>query len=375
LRAICDIKEYIDSKVYKNMSTSSKKSQKTIRRKIQIVGGNTITVSLPRTWVKMNRLGKGEGEEQEIAMRQHLDGSLILSPANLYRTQVERKRVHRIKPDTDADELKRILLADFIGGVDVIRLVLKKPLPAKVEHELQDFVDKRLIGFDMIDLDKSIEVINMTQAPKFEVDRLMEIIRVHSTRMVANCYKWIKDLEVEPDELYAKMSDWEVILDRQSNQMMRTLQLSLLDFWMAERVNLPMAEILYWSTVNKAAESAGDLAFAIASLAPILRPIQIDNRVKSDLHTLGNQSSKLFSKAMKAFISADSEASYLVLQEQAKSSTTIQQKWPIQSVEGLSSNATVMLRHLDKIGTYARKIAEATIDREAARVAYTLNQP
>ena len=71
--------------------------------------------------------------------------------------------------------------------------------------------------------------------------------------------------------------------------MMRTLQLSLLDFWMAEKVNLPMAEILYWSTVNKAAESAGDLALAIASLAPIIRPIHIDEKEKNDLHTLGNQ--------------------------------------------------------------------------------------
>ena len=64
------------------MNTRKTFREKIIRRKIQIVGGNTITVSLPRSWAKYNRLGKDPDEEQEITMRHHPDGSLIITPAN-----------------------------------------------------------------------------------------------------------------------------------------------------------------------------------------------------------------------------------------------------------------------------------------------------
>lgn len=347
---------------------------KAIRRKIQVVGGNTITVSLPRSWAKKNRLGKGVNEEQEISMLQHPDGSLIVSPANSNKLYIERLRIHQIRSTTNIETLKRILLADYVGGIDVIKLRLSKQLPVDVQHELQNFVDKRLIGFDIIEMEKAIEVINMSQAPKFDVNRLMEIIRVQSTKMVTNCFQWIKDESIDTEQLYAMMSDWEIIIDRQSNQMMRTLQLSLFDFWMAEKVNLPMSEILYWSTVNKAAESAADLAFAIASLAPIIASIRLSNTTRNDLYKLAQKSSNLFSKSMKSFLLADKNEAHNVLVEQAETSIKIQQKWPFETVEGLSTNVTLMIRHLEKIAIYARKIAEATIDCEAARIAYQANK-
>ncbi|MHA2252317.1 MAG: hypothetical protein ACXAD7_18270 [Candidatus Kariarchaeaceae archaeon] len=344
--------------------------QKLIRRKIQVVGGNTITVSLPRAWAKKNRLGKAVDEEQEISMRQHPDGSLIISPANAQRYYVERVRTHVVSPGTGMGRLMRILIADYVAGMDIIRLHMKKTLPIAIHHELQNFVDKRMIGFDMIDMENSIEVTNMASAPKFDVQRLMEIIRVQSTKMVSNCYTWIADDKVNSEELYELMNDWETIIDRQSNQMMRTLQLSIFDFWMAEKVNLPMSEILYWSAVNKAAESAADLAVAISAVGPMLGSSNISARVSKDLRNLGDKSNDLFSRAMKSFITADYEEAHRVLKEQGKSSATIQQKWPIEAVEGLSTNITLVMRHLEKIGSYARKIAEATIDCESARIAY-----
>jgi len=71
-------------------------SQKTIRRKVQVVGGNTITVSLPRNWADRNRLGREPNQEQEVAMRYMADGSLLLSAANSDRVNIERDRTHRI---------------------------------------------------------------------------------------------------------------------------------------------------------------------------------------------------------------------------------------------------------------------------------------
>ena len=343
---------------------------KIIRRRIQIVGGNTVTVSLPRSWAKKNRLGKKNNEQQEVTMRHHPDGSLILSPANTNRLHIERERIHKVRSNENIETLKQIVLADFIGGIDVIKFRLSRSFPNKTLRQLRDFVDTRLIGFDMIELDQALQIINMTQSPQFDVHRLMEIIRVQSSRMVSECFSWINHDHVDVDEMTENINSWETILDRQSNQMLRTLQLSILDFWMAEKVNLPMSEILYWSTVTNAAESAADLAVMISELAPIIDQAQLKPDVRKNLYNMGKQAEDLFSRSMRSFIRRDYQEAHAVLADQAKSSLTFQKRWPIEAVDEMQSNSALVVRNLEKIDSYARRIAEATIDCGAARVAY-----
>jgi len=345
-------------------------SQKTIRRRVQIVGGNTVTVSLPRTWADRNRLGRDPGEEQEVAMRYMADGSLLLSPANTTQAHIERIREHRITPQNSIDRIKRTIIGDFMGGIDVIKMRTKADLDMELVHQIRDFVDKRLLGFDLIEGPSGFDIINMTQSPKFAVDRLLEIIRVQSTQMMQKCYTWLLDESVDRKALYRELFFLESSLDKRSNQMIRTLQLSILDYWMAENVGLPMAEILYWSTTTKAAENAADLMVAISEIATTIDPSTIEQAVREEMNNLGELVTNLFSTALRSFIENDFEAAHQVMEEHDMLSAKTQKKWPITEFRALGGNMILLLRHMEKISVYARKIAEATIDCEAARVAY-----
>ncbi len=344
--------------------------QKTIRRKVQVVGGNTITVSLPRSWADRNRLGRSAGQEQEVAMRYMADGSLLLSPAHNTGKTLERRRVHEISLGTSLSSIKRMIIADFMGGIDIIQMKTRNPLETSVVHTIRDFVDKRLIGFDLIETSYGFDIINMTQSPKFAVDRMMEIIRVQSTQMMEKCYTWLKDSSVDRKALADELHLLEASLDKRSNQMIRTLQLSILDYWMAENVNLPMAEILYWSTTTKAAENGADLAVAIAKASSTIDLSGIDKELLNQIYELGEMTTGLFSKALAAFINHEYEVAHEVLETISKHSATAQRKWPVSKITDLDGPMILIIRHLEKIGVYARKIAEAVIDCESARVAY-----
>lgn len=343
--------------------------QKEIRRKIQIVGGNTITVSLPRSWAVKNRLGKESGEEQEISMRNLPDGTLLLSPANISQVHLERIRHHKISVNPNLSTLKRIILADYVGGIDVIKLHLTEPLKFDFYQELQNYMRKKMVGFDMIEMDNTIEVISMTQAPKFDVYRLLEIIRVQSERMVLNSISWLTKKIANYDKVVEQIKEMETTLDRHANQMMRTLQLSILDFFMAEKVNLPMAEILYWSSVTRSVESASDLTVSIAELGTMIDKSKLPKKFVEDLVNLAIKIKDLYSDSMKSFINDDYELAHDILNQLINKSITDHKKWPIQIDHSTEPVLYLVIRNLEKIAVYTKKIAEASIDCESAKIA------
>lgn len=346
-------------------SNGNNNDNDSVRRKVQIVGGNTATVSLPKPWADRNQIGRDQGEHDEIEFHYLPNVSLMIHPVGLNAKKTERYTKHELR-DESLDTLKRMILADFIGGIDVIELNFRAELPREMFNALYDFVSSRLIGFELIDRNKTIEIINMTQAPKFSANRLLEIIRVQSCKMIEKSFQWLVDETINNDDIIDRMHRWEIVIDRQTNQMMRTLQLALLDFWIADQVGLPMSEILYWSTVTKSAESVADLAVAIAHLSKNITMDTETMEMRKNLHNWGISVTDLYSRSMKSFIHDDYQESYLVLEEQAKKSITIQKKWPIDS-QNIENNLILVMAYLEKITGHARKIAEASIDCEGVK--------
>lgn len=343
-------------------------TSKSIRRKIQVVGGSTITVSLPRRWVKKYNIGRGANQNGEISMRYRPDGSLMLFPSNQKMSSTRRISSHRFGRNVNVDDIKRTIIADFIAGVDTINMRLKEPLELKDMGILQEFVVRSLIGFEIIDEEKKITITNMTQSPIYEVNRLLELIKVKSTRMVSRCYMWMTNPSIDKKSLISSLENGETELDRLSYHMMRTLQLCILDYWMAEQVNLQLSEVLHWSAVNRSAESATDVALSIARVAPSFEEsTEEEKQVLSELSTLGDTLSDLYTRALNAFIKSDYKDSHKILNIQEKHSITRQGKWPVMVKSTDNPDLVVITRNLDKIGVYIRKIAEATIDCESAR--------
>ncbi len=341
---------------------------KSIRRKIQVVGGSTITVSLPRRWVKKNNIGRNVEQNSEISMRYRPDGSLMLFPSNQKMSSTRRISTHRFGKDVRVDEIKRTIIADFIAGVDTINMRLKEPLELEDMSILQEFVVRSLIGFEIIDEEKKITITNMTQSPIYEVTRLLELIKVKSTRMVSRCITWMKDPSIEKTSLISNLEKGETELDRLSYHMMRTLQLCILDYWMAEQVNLQLSEVLHWSAVNRSAESATDVALSLVRVSTSFEnPTDEERQILDVLFDLGKTLSDLYTRALNAFIKSDYKESHKILSIQEQHSITKQGKWPVKVRSTNNPDLVVITRNLDKIGVYIRKIAEATIDCQSAR--------
>ena len=95
-------------------------------RKLQVTGGSTIIVSLPKEWVKSNDLKKGD----VVSLEELASGDLRLSPLQ----GPAMKQVVSLDCCTYETGLIDLMIGAYLSGADVIRitekLIKNKTVPA-----------------------------------------------------------------------------------------------------------------------------------------------------------------------------------------------------------------------------------------------------
>ena len=89
-------------------------------RKLQLTGGSTVIVSLPKEWVKAHNLNKGD----LVNIEELASGDLRLSP--LQENSTKREIV--LDCCVIGDGLIDLMIGSYIAGADVIKLACSSPI-------------------------------------------------------------------------------------------------------------------------------------------------------------------------------------------------------------------------------------------------------
>src|ERR1051325_5406765 len=100
-------------------------------RKIQLTGGSSYTVTLPKDWVAQAELDAGD----VVGFSPQTDGSLAIYPHARLKTTLARYDAELSNEDTDA--AFRLIIAAYLNGNDVIVLRSKKPLATSVRRAVR----------------------------------------------------------------------------------------------------------------------------------------------------------------------------------------------------------------------------------------------
>ena len=92
-------------------------------RKLQVTGGSTIIVSLPKDWVNANDLGKGDF----VNLEELASGDLRLSSIQSRTT----KKVSQIDCCNHMVGLRDLMIGSYLSGADVIKISCKDKIPRK----------------------------------------------------------------------------------------------------------------------------------------------------------------------------------------------------------------------------------------------------
>lgn len=174
-------------------------------RKLQLIGGSSYMVSLPKEWVKENKLGQGDEIVLEIEKK-----VITLYPKGFKEDiRISKVEISDLKR-YDERFLRRFIYALYIQGVDEIKIV-DKNLNPRLISKLSDIV-KSLIGMEIIDTSEKVVlkcltvtdfdvygvVRRMTQIVDTIMETLVEAIRNKDFTALSE----FKSLEDDTDRLY-----------------------------------------------------------------------------------------------------------------------------------------------------------------------------
>ncbi len=172
-------------------------------RKLQLIGGSSYMISLPKSWIKENNLNQGD----ELILQ--VDKCVVKifpkkSTENIFRVKIDRI------PSVEDKFLKRFIYALYIQGPDEI--VIEDTLSPKVVTKLSEIV-RDLIGLEIIDVTDYRVVMKCLTASDFDISgvlkrmsqivlEMMDVIEEYLRKRNPSILSVIPKLEEDADRFY-----------------------------------------------------------------------------------------------------------------------------------------------------------------------------
>lgn len=226
-------------------------------RKLQLTGGVTYTLSLPKFWVETNKLESSDG----IQVDWRPSGALRLTPV----TDVNeiRRRSIVIQEDIPDAAIFDHLVGSYLSGADQIDFISRKVIGRNSKLIIREFL-RTTRGFEISsETDKKIILVSLLSASEMPLrvsinrmyQQLTSLIRDISDVMIGGDYELIEDHEEREQEI----DSIRLLVERQVS--------SLLDSYkVAEALNLGRREAVEFANLSRSLERMADHANQLSEL-------------------------------------------------------------------------------------------------------------
>lgn len=266
-----------------------------IYRRLQKLGGGTLFISLPRSWVNSQGLKKGD----VIGIEETMTGSVILSP--LYAEERRDASYSSIKVEfEDQQKLKRELAAAYLSGKEMIRLSVKGE-----DYRLRRMaknVGQSFLGLQLVDEDaESIIFRFMLEEGGMTPEKIFRRMNVLAKSIYVDA---IKARSTGDKELFRDVRSRDEEIDRLYFLGVRVLRQIASSSILSERLGVPTIKALDYRVAFHHLEYIGDIA---SRLSEVLESSALDERETSILMSLVENISMLQDEAQLYFLGSAKE--------------------------------------------------------------------
>lgn len=263
-------------------------------RKIQMSGGSTLIVSLPKEWVKAVGLKKLD----EVLMIPQPDDTILVMP---YKKGTPSEV--RIEPSSQitADEIIRAYISYYLAGYDTIRIRFERPSP-ELTQRVKESIRRWLVGVEIVE-ESSMEILTICLPIHANLPLKNAIERMG--RITSAMQKESLMAFLESDKSLAQeivIRDDEV--DRLYHFIVRQLNLAISNPLMLASLGLSSRQdCLGYMLVAKIIERAADHASAIAESVSTSK--LNNSNILETIEKVGKLSNALFEDALSALLKGD----------------------------------------------------------------------
>lgn len=328
-------------------------------RKLQLTGGSSIAMTLPKPWVE--RAGLAAGDSVGCILRQ--DGSLLVTP----RPGRERAPMAlRLElGEEDPEHLFRRLVAAYLNGYGLIEVHSKRPIEASQRATVRHAV-KRAIGMEVVDEGPHAitiqDFLDPTQFPLEKGLRRMASMAqlMHQDAMAALAAQsgpgdaTMEERDHEVDRLY-----W--LVNKQYHALLRDARL-------AERLDMTPGQALNFLLVARLVERTADHAKRIGDNVAELQGSRLDPGVLKRIHALDADCLGVFKDGIAAFFRRDARlANDAIDRARAVHGRKRRMVHEVMELKGATAVALAyVLESVERTASYGSDVAEVAINHVLA---------
>ena len=325
-------------------------------RKVQITGGSSYIVSLPKQWVKSMNIQKND----PIGLIVQPDGSLLVTP-KISGESVHRVRVFEVGATTDRTFLLRLLVGAYIAGFTTIRLEAKGRLPPFIRQLVREFT-QMAIGQEVIsETNSSITLKDLLNPAEMPFENTIKRMHVLVRGMQQDAMAALRGHdEALAEDVIAR--DTEV--DRLHWLVARQDNLILIDATLSRRMEIPVRQAAYYFQVSRIVERIGDHATRVAYNALALINREVDPETLALMDEASTLALDIFSRSMEAFHVGDigrANATLQMVRDLEEKTREINAR--VLQVEAVAAiPAGQIADSIRRIGEYSGDICESVIN-------------
>lgn len=322
----------------------------TYRRRVQVTGGGTFLVTLPKEWA--DRLGVGQGTEMILIPND--SGAMLVVPEGVR----DRNRCTLAMTGRDRVHLQRDIIARYIAGYDVIEVVGDR-IGSKGRRVVRD-IAQSLVGVEVLgETQGAVTLHCIASVREFPASQTIRRILEITDAMWDDA---VAAFLTRDEELASDVEERDGDVDRLVLLVARQFGLLLRDLIVEEEVGMSRFEFLHYHTVADQLERVADHAVKVSRAAQSLGQVP-PPRYADHARKLADASQDVVREAVGAFTDRDVARANRVLAE--KGATAAVTEWMQEAVRAQRENAlplTLLHDSLLRCREHGFNIAETALD-------------
>jgi len=329
-------------------------------RKLQVTGGSTYVLSLPKWWVTQNGLGKGSS----LLIRQEENGLLTVLPPDIGKTEKNEDAIIKVSPEDNSEALIRKTVATYLLGYNIIHIRAKdkKEILSTQRSAIKTFARNMLVGTEIvIDTSTDLKLQVLLSYSELSVPSALRRMSIIASSMHKDAITALKNLNYQLAS-DVRATDYEV--NRFHLYIRRQLIMAIQNPRIITEIGLiKPKDCLGYRLITKMVERTADHATNIAKYVQVLKK-HLDEEFLQTIQAMNEVAISSFETSIESLFRRDYELAESVIAK-ANKIVSLEKKALLSSKEGEIEEATnirLVIESVRRIAEYSMDIAEVVLN-------------
>jgi phosphate uptake regulator len=347
---------YINIENFKNISNNSFQGLFMEIRKVQMTGGSSFIITLPKDWIKSSNIKKND----TVGVHTQSDGTLLISSQMIKEKQYKIKEFD-IGTINKPTYLKRRLIGAYIAGFTLIKINSSQRMPLEIKNNIR-LLTQAIIGQEVVEeTDTSIILKDLLNPTEMPLDKTVKRMHIIVKSMNEDAIRMLTEKEnIVADEIILR--DKEVnrlhwLVARQYNMILQNVSL-------AEKMNITISLSSTFFLISRIIERIGDHVVRIVKNIQHLSSTILDEELINKIKNASKLSLDIFNQSIGSFFRKDIRGSnenidsVKTLGKLCKDINTL----ALQQTAEIAIAIGYIVESIRRIGEYSEDISETVIN-------------